>query len=108
MCYILIMMANKVAFQFLAPHGLISQYVYMYLPCLAWLWIFLQGKMLDLIFVVDDAELWHAENLGKNHHHYSFLRHFGSEMITKIQRTSGRVYYNTLVEIDSQVPLQLV
>lgn len=63
----------------------------------------MQGKMLDLIFVVDDAEVWHAENLKRNCHHYSFLRHFSSDVVTKIQRAGGGVYYNTLVKIDSQV-----
>ena len=59
--------------------------------------------MLDLIFAVDDAELWHAENIKTNRHHYSFLRHCGSDVLAKVQRAGGGVYYNTLVEIDSQV-----
>ena len=59
--------------------------------------------MLDLMLVVDDAELWHNENLMRNPHHYSFLRHLGSEVIAHVQRSGGRVYYNTLVNIDSQV-----
>ena len=62
--------------------------------------------MLDLIFVVDDAESWHSENLARNPHHYSFLRYLGTDVITKTQRAGGRVYYNTLVEIDSQVTKQ--
>jgi translocator assembly and maintenance protein 41 len=62
-----------------------------------------KGKMLDLIFAVDDAELWHAENMKTNWHHYSFLRRCGSDVVAKVQRAGGGVYYNTLVEIDSQV-----
>lgn len=63
----------------------------------------LQGKMLDLIFVIDDAESWHDENIARNPLHYSFLRHSGSRTIAKIQRAGGGVYYNTLVEINSKV-----
>ena len=59
--------------------------------------------MLDLILVVDDAEVWHAENLKRNYHHYSYLKRFGTDVVTQIQRAGGGVYYNTLVKIDSQV-----
>ena len=61
--------------------------------------------MLDLIFVVDDAEAWHAENLDRNRHHYSSLSHFGSSAIAKTQRASAGVYYNTLVKFESQVKM---
>ena len=36
--------------------------------------ISLQGKMIDLIFVVSDAQEWHTKNLSLNSSHYSFLR----------------------------------
>ena len=63
----------------------------------------LQGKMLDLMFVIDDAESWHNENIARNPLHYSFLRQTGSKTIAKLQRAGGGVYYNTLVKVQSKV-----
>ena len=34
----------------------------------------IQGKMLDLVFVVCDPEQWHEENLKRNRAHYSFMK----------------------------------
>lgn len=62
-----------------------------------------QGKMLDLIFAVDDPLEWHQDNLQWNSHHYSFLRHFGPDAIVKLQRVPAGVFYNTLLVIESQV-----
>ena len=62
-----------------------------------------KGKMLDLIFAVDDPQSWHHENMARNPHHYSFLRYFGPRAIRKVQRYSAGVYYNTLVTVDSQL-----
>ena len=59
--------------------------------------------MLDLVFIVEDPKSWHAENLKRNRHHYSFLRHLGSETITKIQQAPACVYYNPFVQIKDQV-----
>lgn len=59
--------------------------------------------MLDLVFVVDDPTEWHAENLQQNWSHYSFLRYFGSGTIARVQRYPAGLYYNTLVNIQSQV-----
>ena len=59
--------------------------------------------MLDLVFAVDSPLEWHEENLKKNRHHYSFLRYLGSKGITSLQKLSAGVYYNTLVNVDSQV-----
>ena len=63
----------------------------------------LQGKMLDLILVVDDAKSWHDENIARNPSHYSFLRYGGGTIIAKTQRAGGGVYYNTLVNINTEV-----
>ena len=62
-----------------------------------------KGKMLDLIFVVDDPTSWHQANMAYNPHHYSFMRFFGPRTIRKVQRYSAGVYYNTLVTVDSQL-----
>ena len=63
----------------------------------------LQGKMLDLIFVVDDAKTWHRDNLARNPHHYSFVHSLGVNAVASIQRASAGVYYNTLVPLGSEV-----
>ena len=59
--------------------------------------------MLDLVFVVDDAEVWHRSNLAVNSDHYSFVQYLGSDTIANIQRAGAGVYYNTLVQINEQV-----
>ncbi|XP_033104857.1 phosphatidate cytidylyltransferase, mitochondrial-like, partial [Anneissia japonica] len=61
-------------------------------------------NMIDLIFVVDDPSEWHAANLHQNLHHYSMLRHCGSDSIASIQDNIGAgVYYNTRVECQNMV-----
>lgn len=42
-------------------------------------------NMLDFIFVVDKPRRWHRLNLEKHPHHYSFLKYFGPDTITRIQ-----------------------
>ena len=59
--------------------------------------------MLDMIFAVDDPNKWHLENLQKNWGHYSFLRYLGASTITRVQRYPAGLYYNTLVNVQSQV-----
>ena len=59
--------------------------------------------MLDLVLAVDDPYQWHEENLALNWKHYSFLKHFGPKVVTRVQNLSAGVYYNTLVRVDSQV-----
>eukprot|EP00879_Flechtneria_rotunda_P009206 GHRR01009639.1.p1 GENE.GHRR01009639.1~~GHRR01009639.1.p1 ORF type:complete len:335 (+),score=134.93 GHRR01009639.1:217-1221(+) len=41
------------------------------------------GPMLDFIFVVDDPQAWHEQNLQGNRHHYSFLKWFGPRTVIK-------------------------
>lgn len=62
-----------------------------------------KGKMLDLIFAVDDPTSWHRENIVRNPQHYSFMRYFGPRAICDVQRYPAGVYYNTLVTVDSQL-----
>ncbi|XP_044021417.1 phosphatidate cytidylyltransferase, mitochondrial [Aphidius gifuensis] len=56
--------------------------------------------MLDLIFVVNNSNKWHAENMTMNPHHYAQpLRLFGPNIISKFQETWGaKLYYNTLIK----------
>ncbi|XP_011691173.1 PREDICTED: phosphatidate cytidylyltransferase, mitochondrial [Wasmannia auropunctata] len=56
-------------------------------------------NMLDLIFVVRNANKWHAENLTRNPGHYAKpLRFLGPKAITRVQEGSGaKMFYNTLV-----------
>lgn len=59
-------------------------------------------KMIDLVFCVDNPNKWHEANLKQNSSHYSLLKYFGHSTITKLQERSGaKVYFNTLVPIDS-------
>lgn len=56
-------------------------------------------NMLDLVFVVENSNLWHAENLKKNPQHYAFpMRTLGHGVISKLQQSCGaNIYYNTLI-----------
>ena len=61
-------------------------------------------NMLDFIFVVDNSEAWHRENLARNYKHYSFLRRLGAKRVALIQDKYGAsVYYNTLVRCEGRV-----
>lgn len=42
-------------------------------------------SLLDLVFAVDDPVAWHAANLARNAHHYSFLKHLGAQGIADFQ-----------------------
>lgn len=58
------------------------------------------NNMLDLIFVVRNANKWHAENLANNSKHYAqLLRLLGPKVITNMQEGLGaKIFYNTLVK----------
>lgn len=62
----------------------------------------INNNMLDFIFVVRNANKWHAENLAMNPKHYAQpLRFFGHKIITNVQEGSGaKIFYNTLVKIN--------
>lgn len=58
------------------------------------------GRMLDLVLAVDDAEGWHAKNLAKNPAHYVWaMRQMGARAVARVQdsRFGARLYYNTLM-----------
>lgn len=63
----------------------------------------MQGKMLDMIFVVDNPVTWHADNMKQNWNHYSAARYFGSRTVGLIQGYAAGVYYNPMVKIGDQV-----
>lgn len=61
-------------------------------------------NVIDLVFVVPNAFLWHEENIKLNPKHYSSLRFFGHRSITRIQEKYGAgVYYNTLIPFEDIV-----
>ncbi|XP_003390372.1 PREDICTED: phosphatidate cytidylyltransferase, mitochondrial-like [Amphimedon queenslandica] len=60
-----------------------------------------KGKMLDLVFVVNNSQSWHKENIQTNPSHYSFLRYLGESYIVNVQHRPAGLYYNTLVHIDT-------
>jgi hypothetical protein len=63
-----------------------------------------QGKMVDLILVVDNPEKWHADNLRLNPGHYSFMRMLGPKRISQVQRDYGaKLYFNPMVTYDDMV-----
>ncbi|CAL8092022.1 unnamed protein product [Orchesella dallaii] len=58
------------------------------------------GKMIDLVFVVNDPVEWHTENLSMNKSHYSKLRYFGAKTIASTQeRMACGVYYNPYCKV---------
>lgn len=59
-------------------------------------------QMLDIILIVEDAKIFHKENLCLNRQDYSFLKYFGGDCIRNIQRNYGaKVYFNTLVPVEN-------
>eukprot|EP00053_Salpingoeca_punica_P016156 m.151097 g.151097 ORF g.151097 m.151097 type:complete len:360 (-) comp16894_c4_seq18:476-1555(-) len=56
-----------------------------------------QGKVIDFLIAVDDAEEWHRRNLEANPSHYSGLRFGGPKLITFVQSLAAKLYFNTLV-----------
>ena len=54
-----------------------------------------RDAMIDLIFVVDDAARWHADNMaGGNAAHYSGIAYFGGRAVAEVQHAGGGMYYN--------------
>nr|CAG4647079.1 EOG090X06VP [Megafenestra aurita]SVE92413.1 EOG090X06VP [Megafenestra aurita] len=57
-----------------------------------------EGNVVDLVFVVDDAETFHRFNLEHNWRHYSSMKYLGPHSLASFQEQWGaRVYFNTLV-----------
>ena len=67
------------------------------------LFVAFQGKMLDLIFVVDDPCSWHKANLEMNSQHYSCLRYIGPKAVSFVQELPACVYFNPLITVQGQV-----
>uniref|UniRef100_A0AC35TTX8 Phosphatidate cytidylyltransferase, mitochondrial n=1 Tax=Rhabditophanes sp. KR3021 TaxID=114890 RepID=A0AC35TTX8_9BILA len=58
----------------------------------------MKDKMVDFIIVTNDPLKFHTDNIDANPNHYSAIRHFGPNAITKFQtRMAARVFYNTQI-----------
>jgi translocator assembly and maintenance protein 41 len=61
----------------------------------------------DLILVVEDAEIFHRLNLERNAKHYSSMKYLGPHLLASFQEKWGaRVYFNTLVPYKHGVSIQ--
>ncbi|KAI6653766.1 hypothetical protein LOD99_3270 [Oopsacas minuta] len=58
-----------------------------------------KGKMLDILFAVDDPMKWHTENIITNPDHYSFARYLSTSNLYRIQRAAAGVYYNPFIKL---------
>lgn len=57
--------------------------------------------MVDYIFGVSYAQHFHSLNLNEHWDHYSFLRRFGSGVVSHVQKAYGAgVYFNPYVEVN--------
>ncbi|GBF89470.1 phosphatidate, mitochondrial [Raphidocelis subcapitata] len=64
----------------------------------------LSGPMIDFIFVVEDPEDWHTQNMERNASHYSFLRHLGPAAVAAAAGAVGAgVWFNTLVPLGGRL-----
>ena len=64
-------------------------------------------KMIDLIFVVENARKFHSINLEMNRNHYSCLKFLGPDCLVRIQEQfAANVYYNTLANFNSQTKIK--
>lgn len=61
------------------------------------------APQIDLIFGVSHPEHFHSLNMRQNPHHYSSLRHFGSQFVSKFQEIGAGIYFNPFVEIEGQI-----
>ncbi|KAH3899618.1 putative phosphatidate cytidylyltransferase SCDLUD_003898 [Saccharomycodes ludwigii] len=57
---------------------------------------------IDLIFGVNHPSHWHSLNMRQNPNHYSSLKYFGSEFISKFQDIGAGIYFNPFVELNGQ------
>ncbi|KAJ8940039.1 hypothetical protein NQ314_010871 [Rhamnusium bicolor] len=58
-------------------------------------------NLIDLIFCVNNPSAWHEANLKHNSSHYSGVKYFGHNFISRYQQNFGaKVYFNTLVPLD--------
>ncbi|KAI8469792.1 MAG: mitochondrial matrix Mmp37 [Monoraphidium minutum] len=60
--------------------------------------------MIDFIFVADDPEGWHEENMERNRAHYSFVAALGPAAVAAAAGGIGAgVWFNTLVPLEGRV-----
>jgi translocator assembly and maintenance protein 41 len=70
--------------------------------------VFSQGysnpdTQIDLIFAVTYPDHWHSINMKYNPDHYSSLRLFGSNIVSRFQEVGPGVYFNPFVEIEGKL-----
>ncbi|AET37347.1 putative phosphatidate cytidylyltransferase Ecym_1090 [Eremothecium cymbalariae DBVPG len=58
-----------------------------------------EKPQIDLIFGVSHPEHFHSLNMRQNPHHYSTMRYFGSDFVSKLQDVGAGVYFNPFVNI---------
>ncbi|SCW03074.1 LAFE_0G02366g1_1 [Lachancea fermentati] len=58
------------------------------------------SPQMDLIFGVTHPDHFHSLNIRQNPHHYSSLRYFGSEFVSKFQDIGAGIYFNPFVDIN--------
>jgi translocator assembly and maintenance protein 41 len=60
------------------------------------------GKMIDLIYVVNDINEFHKQNMKINSNHYSGIAKFsGADATSKINRIGTKIYYNPSITVDN-------
>ncbi|SCU95382.1 LAMI_0F02256g1_1 [Lachancea mirantina] len=62
-----------------------------------------EPPQIDLVFGVSHPSHFHSLNMRQNPHHYSSLRYFGSNFVSKFQEIGAGVYFNPFVEINGQM-----
>lgn len=59
------------------------------------------GKVIDFIFGVSHTQHWHDVNIKQHPEHYSFLKTFGSGLVSKVQDGWGAgVYFNPYITVN--------
>jgi len=67
----------------------------------------LEGTMVDVVMVVNDAVEWHSRNLQQHSHHYALLpRLGGATLCASIQRIPPGVYFHAGIEMEQNVLLK--
>ena len=59
-----------------------------------------EKPQIDMIFGVTHPEHFHSLNMRQNPGHYSSLRYFGSEFVSKFQEVGAGVYFNPFININ--------
>ncbi|GMM32730.1 putative phosphatidate cytidylyltransferase [Saccharomycopsis crataegensis] len=61
------------------------------------------NKQTDLIMATTFPDHFHSLNLNRNEGHYSFLKRFGSDFISKVENMGPGVYFNPYVKVGDQL-----